>query len=217
MGYNDWPPLSVRDWRSVLAQRDPDWGSEEEDFDGISAAHESRRIHELRGVIVGQVAEIENLLLHISAQVMERSNSEEVRNRRARGPAGAVLAHVEKQLKTLSLEGEFESHLVVIREVIANRNAIVHAVVDVGFSYVQFTDSRDCVLILLRDNDRDKWQKRIEGATELDPWETDEMIPWDISEVDLERQLARGYEALDKCLDIWVRVNEILPDPPSAS
>jgi len=166
MAYNDWPPLSVRDWRSVLAQRDPDWGSEEEDFDGISAARESRRIHELRGVIVGQVAEIENLLLHISAQVMERSNSEEIGNRRARGPAGAVLAHVENQLKILGLEGEFERHLVVIREVITNRNVIVHAVADVGFSYVQFTDSRDCVLILLRDNDNDKWQKRLEDAAE---------------------------------------------------
>lgn len=59
MAYNDWPPLSVRDWRSVLAQRDPDWGPQEGDFDGILAARESRRIHELRGVIVGLVAEIE--------------------------------------------------------------------------------------------------------------------------------------------------------------
>jgi hypothetical protein len=217
MAYNDWPPLSVRDWRSVLARRDPDWGSEEGDFDGISAAHESRRIHELRGVMVGQVAEIENLLLHISAEMTKRSNSEEIRNRRARGPVGAVLAHVEKQLETLGLGAEFEGHLVVIRDVIANRNMIVHAVVDVGFAYVPFTNSRDCVLILLRDNDDDKWQKRLEGTAELESWETNKMIPWDITEVDLERQLTRAYEALDKCLDIWVRVDEILPNLSSTT
>jgi hypothetical protein len=192
-------------------------GSEEEDFDGISAANESRRIHELRGVIVGQVAEIENLLLYISAQVRERTKSEELRNRRARGTAGTVLTHVEQLLKILGLESEFKDHVRMIREEIAKRNAIVHAVVDVGFSYVQFTDSRDCVIIILRDNDNDKWQKHLEDAAELDPWETDEMLPWDLSEVGLERQLARVYTALDKCIDIWVRVNEILPDPLSAT
>ena len=32
----------------------------------------------LRGVMVGQVAEIENLLLHISAEMIKRSNSEEI-------------------------------------------------------------------------------------------------------------------------------------------
>lgn len=148
---------------------------------------------------------------------MQRSNSEEISNRPVRGPAGAVLAHVEKQLKILGLKNEFEDDLATIRNVITNRNAIVHAVVDVGFSYVQFTDSRDCVLILLRDNDDDKWQKRLEDAAELDAWETDEMIPWDISEVDLERQLARAHKALNKCLDIWVRVSEILPAPPSVN
>jgi hypothetical protein len=215
MAYNDWPPLSVRDWGSVLAQRDPDWGREEEDFDGISGAHESRRIHELRGVIVGQVAEIENLLLHISAQIIRRSNLAEIRNRRAHGPAGVVLAHVKKQLGILGLENEFEAHLEAIRTAITDRNAIVHAVVNVGFSYVQFNDSRDCVLIILRDNDDDKWQKCLEETAELDPWDRDEMIPWDISEIDLERQLARAYKALDRCLDVWVRVNDILPDRPA--
>ena len=214
MAYDTWPPLSVRDWKAVLAQRDPDWGSQEEDFDGILASYQSRRIHELRGVIVGQVAEIENLLLHISAQVGERSNSDELHNRRARGPAGAVLAHVENLIRTLDLEREFEDHLKTVRETIANRNAIVHAVVDVGFSYSQFNDSREPVLIGIRDNDKDKWKERLESATELDPWETGEMIPWDISEIDLERQLAQAYKALDKCVDIWIRVNEILSEAP---
>jgi hypothetical protein len=104
----------------------------------------------MRGVIVGQVAEIENLLLHISAQARERSNSNEFRNRRVRGPAGIVLAHVEDLLKTLGLEVEFREHLEAVRETIVNRNAIVHAVVDVGFAYSPFNDSRECVLQRLK-------------------------------------------------------------------
>jgi hypothetical protein len=214
MAYDAWPPISVRDWQAVLAQREPDWGSEEEDLDGILAARESRRIRELRGVIVGQVAEIENLLLHISAQVRERANSDELRNRRVRGPAGAVLAHVGDLLRILGLESEFEDHLKIVRETIVNRNAIVHAVVDVQFSLSPFNGSRECVLIGIRDNDKDRWEERLESAAEWETWANDVMIPWDISEIDLERQLAQAYTALDKCIDIWIRVKEILSDLP---
>ena len=113
----------------------------------------------------------------------------------------------------LSLESAFESHVKVIREAIVKRNAIVHAVVDVGFSYVQFNDSREAVLIGISDNDKDKWESRLEETAELDPWETGEMVSWDISEVDLERQLAQAYKALDKCVDIWIGVKGCLPDP----
>jgi len=205
-----WPPLSVRGWQAVLAQREPDWGSEEDDRDGILAARESRRIHELRGVIVGQVAEIESLLLHISAQVRERANTDGLGNRPVRGPAGAVLAHVGNILKILDLEGEFEDHLRVVRETIVNRNAIVHAVVDVQFSLSPFNGSRECVLIGIRDNDDGRWEQQLESATEWETWANDVMIPWDISPIDLERRLAQAYTALDKCIDIWVRVRETL-------
>jgi hypothetical protein len=214
--YDIWPPLSVRDWQTVLALRDPEWGSEEGDRDGFLAADDSRRIHELRGVIIGQVAEIENLLLHICTQVGERSSLEGVRYRRARRPAGAILTEVERILKILGLDHTLEEEIRIVRETISKRNAIVHAVVDVGYSYIKFNDSRGAVIIILRDNDKDRWRQRLEEAAQFDPWTSDEMDPLDISEVDLERQLAQAYEALDKCVDIWIEVNEILPDPPSA-
>ena len=212
MPYGAWPPLSVRDWQSVLAQREPDFGSEDEDFDGILAASASRRIHELRGVIVGQVAEIENLLLYISKQVSERYGSGDLSNRRVRGTAGTVLAHVEVILQTLGLGDEFENHLKVIKETIKRRNAVVHAVVLVGISYCQFNDSREPMLILIKDNDEKRWEARLEAATDLDPWQTEEMFSGDISEIDLERQLDQAYEALERCLDIWVRVDQLLPN-----
>ena len=60
-----WPPLVVRRWQGVLYSRNPDdwfdW-----DHDPIEEAVISRRLHELRGLVVGQVAEIESLLLHIA-------------------------------------------------------------------------------------------------------------------------------------------------------
>ena len=84
--------------------------------------------------------------------------------------------------------------------------------VDVGFSYSSFNDSRECVLIGIRDNDRDRWEEMWENAADWETWGSDKMIPWDISEIDLEHQLAQAYEALDRCIDIWVRVNKALPD-----
>jgi hypothetical protein len=63
MPHSRWPPLSMHGWQQVLNMRDPDWGSAAEDQDDLMAAEESRRMHELRGLIVGQVAEIENLLI----------------------------------------------------------------------------------------------------------------------------------------------------------
>lgn len=69
MQYDEWPELTVRSWQAVLAKRDPEWGSQEEDRDGIDEAYESHRLHELRGIIIGQVAEIENLLYYITSQI----------------------------------------------------------------------------------------------------------------------------------------------------
>jgi hypothetical protein len=215
MAYGAWPPLTVRDWKTVLAQRDPDWGYEEEDFDGVLAARESRRIHELRGLIVGQVAEIENLLLYISSQVSERSSSEKYRNKRpGGGSAGTILTYVEHLLEYFSLENSFQSHVRMIREAIIKRNAIVHAVVDVAFSSAALKGPRESVLLGIRDNDEERWRKRLEDAEELDLWETNETVPWDVSEVDLERQLTEAHEALEKCIDIWIGLNEILPSIP---
>jgi hypothetical protein len=216
MAYDVWPPLIVRDWRSVLELREPNLDFEEDYYDGILTANASRRIHELRGIIVGQVAEIENLLLYMAKQVRERCTTGDLGNRRAGGPTGVVFAHVKELLQNLKIKDEFGSHLEMIQETIERRNAIVHAVVLVGISYSQFNDSREPMLILMRDNDDKKWEARFEAAAELDPWEADEIIPGDVSKIDLERQLTQAYEALDRCVDIWVRVDQILPGPPTA-
>ncbi len=55
-----WPELTVRSWQGVLARRDPEWRSW--DDDDYEEASEGRRLHELRGLIMAQVAEIEDLL-----------------------------------------------------------------------------------------------------------------------------------------------------------
>lgn len=55
-----WPELTVRNWRGVLARRDPEWRAW--DDDDYAEAGEARRLHELRGLIMAQIAEIEHLL-----------------------------------------------------------------------------------------------------------------------------------------------------------
>jgi hypothetical protein len=203
MTYNDWPPVSVRNWRAVLAMRDPDWGKLAEDYDDTAAAAESRRLHELRGVIIGQVAEIENLLLYIASQIRERSTGDVPPRRRGQRGAGKMLDDVEILLEATGLKSEFAAHIQCIRQTIRQRNAIVHAVIYVGFSYIPFDDSRSSVIVLLFDNDGTQGSGRTVDE--------EQNIIDEIDEIELEHQLDRSHDALDKCVDIWIRVNDTLP------
>jgi hypothetical protein len=183
--------------------RDPDWGSFEEDYDYIEEAKDSRRLHELRGLVIGQVAEIESLLLFISCQVRERFSSGILPRRRGQHGAGNALNDVEVLLDALGLGSELADHIKGIRRTISRRNSIVHATIHIGVAYVPFNDSRSAVISLLLDNDP---TQRSKHAVEDDK----DVGNDDISEVQLERQLTEAYDALDRCLDIWVRVEDVI-------
>ena len=191
----------------MLGMRDSDWGSMEEDYDCIEAAKESRRLHELRGLVIGQVAEIEALLLYISSRIRGRCSPGKVPERRGkmRG-AGNVLKDVEVLLGVIGLGHDLAEHVECIRRTIRRRNDIVHATVHIGFAYVQFNDSRNSVICLLMDNNQIG-----QPSGEVKQYETEEE-DCDFDEVKLERQLADAYDALDRCVDIWVRIDSSLPN-----
>lgn len=220
MGYNDWPPLSVRRWSGVLAMRHHEWGSAPEDRDYLVEAEESRRMHELRGLIVGQVAEIESLLIHVVNQIFERTAAVPQPVRMKRYTAGQILAVVENQLRVLGLEGEFGASIRRIRQTINDRNAIVHAIISIGFS--DMLGPRVSVISILWDNNDGSRQPEGTETWETHACEDYANCPhdieeaddsWDISEFRLERQLNDAYDALEKCIDIWIRVDKILPQP----
>lgn len=60
-----WPALSVRSWQGVLERREPDYyelyGYGPDLDDDVLGAEYAQRIHELRGLVMAQVAEIEDL------------------------------------------------------------------------------------------------------------------------------------------------------------
>ena len=216
MAFDDWPPLSVRRWQQVLAMRDPSWGWQAEDYDDISGAAESRRMHELRGVIVGQVAEIENLLIFIADQIRARVTEIPQPAKQGRRPVGQVLASMESQLRALGLEEEFAASIKQIRQTISERNAIVHAVIQIGYSDLG-AGGRDSVISILWDNNEIKRPGKIHECENFEecPHDLEDFYDWswDISEFRLEKQLSGAYEALGKCIDIWMRLDEILPEP----
>ena len=125
MQYDEWPELTVRSWRTVLAKRDPDWGSQEEDHDGIDEAYESRRLHELRGIIIGQVAEIENLLYYITSQIHERYTG--LPGRPKRPSPGGILQHLEDLLRRINADRKTVEKIAKIKKTIKRRNKLVHA------------------------------------------------------------------------------------------
>jgi hypothetical protein len=209
LSYGELPALTVRDWPSVLDMRRPDWGCCEEDDDGVRAAEESRRIHELRGVIIGQVSEIESLMAHVSSQIRARSGIAGLPRPPRRAGAGGILGHLEELLDHIGMRQEFVEEIAGIRLAIHRRNTLVHAVVRTGFAYVAFNDSRDSVIVILSDNDHSQVTDHASDANWDDP--AAGLPEGDLSPADLERQLAIAWRALDSCLDIWEKVDTELP------
>jgi hypothetical protein len=62
----NWPPFAVRSWRGALYNRDPE--CYDDDTDDVQEAIDAQPLHELRGLIIGQVAEIESLLISLACR-----------------------------------------------------------------------------------------------------------------------------------------------------
>src|SRR5580692_9257966 len=123
-----WPPLVVRNWREVLYGRSKDYFSE--DHDPIQEASIARRMHELRGLVVGQVAEIEAALLDIALEIRDRYPDPLPSRRRQKG-AGGALNDVGILLSTLSIDERLAQELALIDRVIRRRNKLIHATIRV--------------------------------------------------------------------------------------
>jgi hypothetical protein len=206
MPYGEWPAMTVHDWNTAWAKRDPEWGAEEGDRDGIDTASETKRLHELRGVIIGQVAEIESLLLHMTSKIERKLPEISVsRGYRNRG-TGAVLQALEEQLRQLGIAAELHNQFVAVRNCIRERNNIVHATVRIHYSWDPFSGGRAAVLEIWLDN------KGIDKVpVENEDGEGDSSY-FERSTIDLERQLAGAYDALERCIDIWERVESALAE-----
>ncbi len=182
--------------------RHPEWGREwPEDYDGISAARDSLRMHELRGLVIGQVAEIENLLMHIVSVLQNKPFNQEQSTKKRSYGAGNVLSELEKLLEKENLcDDRVRLRIGSIRQVIRQRNRIVHAIINVGYAYIAFNDSRDAVV-----------SYRIPNALVSDAPDIQAVSVEDdeISEYSLQQQLLESYKGLDDCIDILQEVDSV--------
>ena len=146
-----WPPLVVRSWQGILYGRDRE-SFEGWDHDPEEEATISRRMHELRGLVVGQVAEIESALLDIASEIRGR-HPEPLPNRQKRKGAGGALNDVRKLLPTLSVGDGLARELALIDQVIRRRNRLMHARIHVGFIRLGPRSGLEPVIYLLLEND----------------------------------------------------------------
>jgi len=222
-----WPPLVVRRWQEVLYRRNPhDWFNY--DHDPIEEALISRALHELRGLIVGQVAELESLLLHIAHEIRDRHMGT-LPGRQKRMGAGGALRDVRQLLPALALEDEFSAELDKIGRVIDRRNRLVHGVIYIGFSRLGPDAPLEHVITLLFENDSNKAmsvgdygiansaEPRGAGDEEDDlrdagDEEDEPELDFDLGEFELKKYLNEAYDALDAGLTILSRVDDILPE-----
>lgn len=183
-GVNVWPEMTVRSWRGVLERRNPGQYFWEPD-DYSEEAEEARRIHELRGLIMAQVAEIEDLFRNLLSCAQECG----ITIKSAGRTAGAMAGAVGRLVLVLDLKDRYDDTLEAIRAVISRRNALVHATVTVGFYRIGLEGPRVPVIALLNH-------------------ETD---GGELSEVDLEATLDSAQEALEAAVDLWEAVCRRLP------
>lgn len=196
-----WPPLAVRTWQGALNSRDPEY--REFDLEHEVEAIESMRLHELRGLIVGQVAELESLLLHITSEIRVRYGGPlPVRSKR-RGAGGAP-SDLRGLLKTVFLGDELAEELETIGLSIRRRNWLVHGRIHVGLSQLGPYGALEPVISLLFENDEDDRPR-----SENDHEGEDEDI--ELGEFELTKYLNEAYVGLEAALDIWKKVDEALP------
>lgn len=215
-----WPPLVVRRWQEVLYSRDPgDWFHW--DHDPVQEALISRRLHEMHGIVVGQVAEIESLLLYIAREARDRYPGT-LPGRHKRKGAGGALQDVRRLLAALAIGDELAEELEKIGRVIGRRNRLVHGVIHIGFSRLGDHAPLEPVICLLFENDGDEAppsaadQGPAVSLEPRDPWaETEEDEQEEDVELDesaLEKYLNEAYGALDAGLAILARVDGVLPE-----
>jgi hypothetical protein len=190
----NWPPFAVRSWRGALYDRDPAWY--DDDTDDAQEAIDARPLHELRGLIIGQVAEIESLMISLAASIDERLPSRQpVRQRRS--GAGGALAEVRKRLEIMDLAGQLTSQLDVIQIVICRRNSLVHGTIHVGSSRLSPAERLEAVIILLVENNEPDSR-----PMSLDPEHDDT----ECDSIQLTKYLSEAYIALEAGIDIWAAV-----------
>jgi hypothetical protein len=208
-----WPPLVVRRWQGVLYSKSPD-AQFDWDHDPIEEAVISRRLHELRGLVVGQVAEVESLLLHIAQETRDRYPGTLPMRQKGKG-AGGALQDVGKLLATLGLGDELSGELERIGRVIRQRNRLVHGVIHIGFSRLGPHAPLEPVIYLLFENDGSEAPLPVDQhgiAGPPGPGDADDEEDVELDEVALKKYLNRAYDALAAGLVILERVDGELPE-----
>jgi hypothetical protein len=188
-----WPMGTVRSWQGVYQQRQES-GYADDEADRIRESKESSRIHELRGLMMAQVAEVEDLLVTLHRQ-LDSPPANEGRWTTAK----RILA----LLGDMPESGNLQQQLDHMEWLLERRNQLVHARVHVGYAYSQFNDSREAVVVLLQP---------VNFSSRAIPWHkapvlaAPRSVQADSDEIDeelLEDDLDRAHLALESAVDVY--------------
>lgn len=210
-----WPDECVRSWRGALEERRPDRDElqyETDAQDHLLEAEETRRLHMLRGMLMAQTAEVEDLLVTLCEEVLGIDGAR-------KASAGGLLGKLRDASQNDALSEEF-GH---VNWLLKRRNELVHATLAVG--YVNgWADERLSVLTVLRPirGGDVPWKSapHLDQGTQtlfeacVGSWagapiaDTDAPPdiysgPYDIDEVDLQMDLRRAHISLESAVTIF--------------
>lgn len=210
-----WPYLGVRSWRAVLTPVPDECRYDADSDDAFLEAHESRRIHELRGTFLAQVAEVEDLLLTLLGVLVEKridvlQPMSKTPERLRVAPSGKCIEVLGKLSDNLGLTDDLQAAFGHLRWLLSRRNQLVHATVRVGFSQRHPDAPREAVVAWLQESRGRKpivdWTLAPRLPEARHPGDGPLIAPDDIGESELEDDIQRAHRALDSALLIVIRL-----------
>lgn len=210
-----WPDLSVRSWHGALAERTPQEPYYEDDAsDHLLEAGDTRRIHELRGLFLAQVSEVEDLMIHIIKYVSE-NRPDLVGGSPKKIILSKALAAVKGIAETLGLGTLAEEKFPMLYWMIARRNPLVHARVVVGYSQLGPDAPREAVIVFLQEIQPSSNEIPWGDAPKIEGYRNPGEFGWSgddgqIDEYCLTVDLQRLYVCLDAAIEIYVAIQRQL-------
>jgi len=210
-----WPDLSVRSWRGALFERTQQEPYCEDDAsDHLLEAGDTRRIHELRGLFLAQVSEVEDLMVHIVKYASEK-RPDLFGEPPKKNLLSKALAAVKGIAETLGLGIMAEERFPMLFWMIARRNQLVHARVVVGYSQLGPNAPREAVIVFLQEIQPGSNEIPWDDAPKIDGYRNPGDFGWSgdddqIDEYYLMVDLRRLYVCLDASIEIYVAVQRQL-------
>ncbi|WP_049576365.1 hypothetical protein [Nocardiopsis sp. SBT366] len=208
----------VYSWKHLWNQRirqDPHSRHSEDyrPYDGELEARGVGPLYEIRGLIVAQAAQIEDLLGHIVVERQSRARvCEHSPDPREARSIDDVLEQASATFCELGLCARLSHELAMVTWALEVRNALLSTVISFGFSDSGPAGAEHVINMDMTIQGRTPLKYSLPPGSEEDDWSQPNLDQ--PNQVEYARTLQSMRDALEAAVDLWVAFDEALPETP---